>query len=150
MRPAHLRWLTLGFLIVPAVSAGTLLDAAAWTAPNATPAWSRGLFDEAHVWSVRVAGPAAVEVRGNGTTGLQLHVFPDGPNALINTPNGLDLVPGSSKVRLLGPGDWLVAVDPSAPEDRVAVEFRGVPGRDRAQLLGPWTCPFDPRTGCIP
>lgn len=151
MRGVTLAWVvTLGAVIVPAVAGDDVLDVASWTAPLATPAWSRGLEDESQVFAVHVAGPGAVAVRANGTSGIQLHVFRDAPNALINQPNGLDPVPAASKTRSLGPGDWLVAVDPSAPDDRVRVEFRGVAGRDRAHVVGPWTCPFDPRAGCIP
>lgn len=135
---------------VPAAAAGDVLASFAWSAPFATPAWSKAHFEESRVWAVHVEGPGAVHVRANGTTGVQLHVFPDVPGALIRHPGGHDAVPGATKVRSLGPGDWLVAVDPSAPRDEVAVAFEGTAGRDRAVPLGPWTCPFDPRSGCLP
>lgn len=139
---------TLGTLIVPAAAEGALLTVGI-EGSLATPLWFRAVADESRVVRVHVEGPGAVAVRASSTTALQLHVFPDVPAALVARPGGFDAVPAAAKERLLGPGDWLVAIDPSV-SGSVTATFHGVAGRDTAAPVGAWVCPFDPSSGCLP
>lgn len=150
------RWtvLALGALLLPTAGGTALLLETPFSSGTATLSWWSPADTEARTFRVLVRGVEGVTVQATTTSGLvQLHVFPwteDAPGFRSDLVTRMDWIPAREKTRLLGAGEWLVAVDPSLPGTTGTARFTGTPGLDDATPTGAWRCPVYAVRGCRP
>ena len=142
-------------LLAPGAGAGSVILEVPFSSFVGTPLWWSPANTEARTYHV-VGRDAAegVAVHATATAGLvQLHVFPwseDAPGFRADLVTRMDWIPAREKHRILPPGEWLVAVDPSAPATTGTVSFTGMPGTDTVTATGAWRCPVFAVRGCTP